>query len=131
MAVNPKLLETGFANRSEVLGTAHVERSKGRTTPFTKDFQEYITQYCWGDVWDRPGLPRKVRSMLTIAMLVSLGKEEELRLHIRASRNTGVTTDELKEVLLQTAVYAGVPAANSAFRIAQEILTEMEKEDSK
>lgn len=131
MAVNPKLLETGFANRSEVLGKTHVERSKSRTTPFTKDFQEYITQYCWGDVWDRPGLPRKVRSMLTIAMLVALGKEEELRLHIRASRNTGVTTDELKEVLLQTAVYAGVPAANGAFRIAQEILTELEKEETK
>jgi 4-carboxymuconolactone decarboxylase len=131
MAVNPKLLETGFANRSEVLGKVHVDRSRARTTPFTKDFQEYITQYCWGDVWDRPGLPRKVRSMLTIAMLVALGKEEELRLHIRASRNTGVTTDELKEVLLQSAVYAGVPAANSAFRIAQEILTELEKEETK
>jgi 4-carboxymuconolactone decarboxylase len=131
MAVNPKLLETGFANRSEVLGKAHVERSRSRTTPFTKDYQDYITQYCWGDIWDRPGLPRKVRSMLTIAMLVALGKEEELRLHVRASRNTGVTTDELKEVLLQTAVYAGVPAANSAFRIAQEILTELEKEETK
>jgi 3-oxoadipate enol-lactonase/4-carboxymuconolactone decarboxylase len=130
MAVNPKLLETGFANRSEVLGKTHVERSRARTTPFTKDFQEYITQYCWGDVWDRPGLPRKVRSMLTIAMLVALGKEEELRLHIRASRNTGVTTEELKEVLLQSAVYAGVPAANSAFRIAQEILAELENEES-
>jgi 4-carboxymuconolactone decarboxylase len=131
MAVNPKLLETGFANRSAVLGAAHVERSKARTTTFTKDFQDYITQYCWGDIWDRPGLPRKVRSMLTIAMLVALGKEEELKLHIRASRNTGVTTDELKEVLLQSAVYAGVPAANSAFRIAQEILTELEKEETR
>lgn len=131
MAVNPKLLERGLANRGEVLGKAHVERARGRATPFTQDYQDYITQYCWGDVWDRPGLSRKIRSMLTIAMLTALGREEELRLHIRASRNTGVTRDELKEVLLQTAVYAGVPAANSAFRVAQEVLNEIDKDELK
>ena len=131
MAVNQKLLERGLANRSEVLGEAHVERARGKATPFTQDFQDYITQYCWGDVWDRPGLPRKTRSMLTIAMLTALGREEELRLHIRASRNTGVSRDEVKEVLLQAAVYAGVPAANSAFRIAQEVFNEIDKEEPK
>jgi 4-carboxymuconolactone decarboxylase len=131
MAVNPKLLEQGLANRSAVLGAAHVERARGRATPFTQDFQDYITQYCWGDIWDRPGLERKTRSMLTIAMLTALGREEELRLHIRASRNTGVSRDEVKEVLLQAAVYAGVPAANSAFRIAQEVYNEIDKEEPK
>ena len=131
MAVIPKVLERGLANRTEVLGKAHVERARGRATPFTQDFQDFITQYAWGDVWDRPGLPRKTRSMLTIAMLAALGHEEELRLHIRASRNTGVTRDEVKEVLLQSAIYAGVPAANSAFRIAQEVYNEMDKEEPK
>lgn len=130
MAVNPKLLEQGLEIRSTVLGKAHVERARGKATPFTRDFQDYITQYCWGDVWARPGLERKTRSMLTIAMLTALGKEEELRLHVRASRNTGVSRDEVKEVLLQAAVYAGVPAANTAFRIANEVYTEMDKEDA-
>ena len=124
MAVNPKLLETGFANRSEVLGKAHVDRSKGRTTPFTSDFQDFTTEVAWGEISFRPGLDRKTRSMLTIAMLAALGHEEELRLHIRATRNTGVSADELKEVLLQVGVYAGVPAANSAFRIARSVLEE-------
>jgi 4-carboxymuconolactone decarboxylase len=130
MAVNPKLLEQGLEIRSTVLGKAHVERARGKATPFTRDFQDYITQYCWGDIWGRPGLERKTRSMLTIAMLTALGKEEELRLHVRASRNTGVSRDEVKEVLLQAAVYAGVPAANTAFRIANEVYTEMDKEDA-
>ncbi len=129
MAVNPKLLDQGLEIRSTVLGKAHVERARGKATPFTRDFQDYITQYCWGDVWARPGLERKTRSMLTIAMLTALGKEEELRLHVRASRNTGVSRDEVKEVLLQAAVYAGVPAANTAFRIANEVYAEMDKED--
>jgi 4-carboxymuconolactone decarboxylase len=131
MAVNPKLLEQGLETRSAVLGKAHVERARGNATPFTRDFQDYITQYCWGDVWGRPGLERKTRSMLTIAMLAALGKEEELRLHVRASRNTGVSRDEVKEVLLQAAVYAGVPAANTAFRIANEVYQEMDKEDAR
>jgi len=128
MAVNPKLLEQGLEIRSTVLGKAHVERARGRATPFTQDFQDYITQYCWGDVWGRPGLERKTRSMLTIAMLAALGQHEELKLHVRASRNTGVTQDEVKEVLLQVAVYAGIPAANSAFQIARRVYEEEEEE---
>lgn len=131
MAVIPKVLERGLANRTEVLGKAHVERARGRATPFTQDFQDFITQYAWGDIWDRPGLPRKTRSIITISILTALGHEEELRLHIRASRNTGVSRDEMKEVLLQSAIYAGVPAANSAFRIAQEVYNEMDKEEPK
>ena len=128
MAVNPKLLEQGLEIRSTVLGKAHVERARGRATPFTQDFQDYITQYCWGDVWGRPGLERKTRSMLTIAMLAALGQHEELKLHVRASRNTGVTQDEVKEVLLQVAVYAGIPAANSAFQVARRVYEEEEEE---
>jgi 4-carboxymuconolactone decarboxylase len=131
MAVIPKVLERGLANRTEVLGKAHVERARGKATPFTQDFQDFITQYAWGDIWDRPGLPRKVRSIVTISILTALGHEEELRLHIRASRNTGLSRDEMKEVLLQSAIYAGVPAANSAFRIAQEVYNEMDKEEPK
>ena len=131
MAVIPKVLERGLVNRTEVLGKAHVERARGRATPFTQDFQDFITQYAWGDVWDRPGLPRKTRSIITISILTALGHEEELRLHIRASRNTGVSRDEMKEVLLQSAIYAGVPAANSAFRVAQEVYNEMDKEEPK
>ncbi len=131
MAADPRVLERGLANRTEVLGKAHVERARGKATPLTQDFQDFITRYAWGDVWDRPGLPRKTRSMITIAMLAALGHEEELKLHIRASRNTGVSRDEVKEVLLQAAVYAGVPAANTAFRLAQEVYNEMDKEESK
>lgn len=131
MAKDDKLFERGMEVRSAVLGKAHVERSRARTTPLTEDFQTYITQYVWGDVWTRPGLERKTRSMLTIAMLAALGKEEELRLHLRATRNTGVTRDEVKEILLQAAVYAGVPAANTAYRHAAEIFQEMDAEDKK
>ena len=97
-------------------------------TPFDAEFQDFITRYCWGEVWTRPGLERKTRSMLNLAMLAALGREEEFKLHLRASRNTGVTRDEVKEVLLQVAIYAGVPAANSAFRMAREIFQEIDKE---
>lgn len=131
MAKDDKLFARGMEVRSAVLGKAHVERSRSRTTPLTEDFQTYITQYVWGDIWTRPGLDRKTRSMLTIAMLAALGKEEELRLHLRATRNTGVSRDEVKEILLQTAVYAGVPAANTAYRHAAEIFQEMDAEDQK
>jgi 4-carboxymuconolactone decarboxylase len=129
MAKDDKLFAKGMEVRSAVLGKAHVERAKTRTTPLTEDFQTYITQYVWGDVWTRPGLDRKTRSMLTIAMLAALGKEEELRLHLRATRNTGVSRDEVKEILLQAAVYAGVPAANTAYRHAVEIFQELDAED--
>lgn len=129
MTVIPELYERGMAVRTEVLGRAHVERARSSATPFNEDFQTFITQYAWGAVWARPGLDRKTRSMLTIAMLAALGHHEELRLHIRATRNTGVSQDEVKEILLQAAVYAGVPAANSAVRLAREVYDQMEKEE--
>ena len=128
MAEKPKAYVEGLAVRTAVLGKAHVERSFSRMTPFDAEFQDFITRYCWGEVWTRPGLERKTRSMLNLAMLAALGREEEFKLHLRASRNTGVTRDEVKEVLLQVAIYAGVPAANSAFRMAREIFQEIDKE---
>ena len=105
-----------MAVRRAVLGEEHVERAQAGTTEFTRDFQELITRYAWGEIWTRPGLDRKTRSLLTIAILASLGRSEELRLHVRATRNTGATRDEVREALLQVAVYAGVPAANSRVR---------------
>jgi 4-carboxymuconolactone decarboxylase len=122
-------LERGFEVRKAVLGEAHVERSRRNATAFDSDFQDFITRTAWGSIWTRPGLPRKTRSLLTIAMMASLGHHEELALHIRATRNTGVTPDEVKEVLMQVAVYAGVPAANTAFRIAKATYQEMDKEE--
>jgi len=128
--MNPiaELYKKGMEIRTAVLGRAHVERAKSRTTPFNEDFQNFITQYAWGSVWSRPGLERKQRSMLVLAMLAALGRSDEFKLHVRATRNTGVTRDEIKEILLMVAVYGGVPAANSAFHQAAEILAEMDKE---
>jgi 4-carboxymuconolactone decarboxylase len=118
----------GLKNRKEVLGAAHVERSFATADDFTKPYQDLITEYCWGAVWDRPGLPRKTRSLLNIAMLTALNREEEFKLHVRAAFRNGVTRDEIREVLLQTAIYCGVPAANSAFKQAHEVFAAMEKE---
>jgi len=115
--------------RREVLGDAHVDRSLERLSPFNEDFQDLITRYAWGEIWSRPGLPRHTRSLLTIAMMVALGREAELRLHLRAARNNGVGRDEIREVLLQTAVYCGVPAANSAFHAAEEVFAEQDAAD--
>jgi len=117
-------LERGMEVRREVLGDAHVDAAVARTTPFTEDFQELITRYAWGAIWARPGLDRRTRSCVTLAMLVALGREEELEMHVRAARRNGVTADEIKEVLLQCAIYCGVPAANGAFAIAQRVLDE-------
>jgi 3-oxoadipate enol-lactonase/4-carboxymuconolactone decarboxylase len=114
----------GIAVRREVLGAAHVDRATAATTPFTRDFQDLITRYAWGEIWTRPGLDRRSRSMVTLTALVALGHHEELAMHIRAARTNGLTVEEIKEVLLQTAVYCGVPAANTAFRIAQAVLSE-------
>ncbi|TMC05496.1 MAG: 4-carboxymuconolactone decarboxylase [Chloroflexi bacterium] len=114
--------ERGMAVRRAVLGDAHVDRAEARRSPLTSDFQDYITRCAWGEVWTRPGLDRRTRSCITVAMLVALNRGEELAMHLRAALTNGVTVDELKEVLLQTAVYAGVPAANTAFRIASEVL---------
>lgn len=115
----------GMLIRREVLGDAHVDRSTANQTPFDADFQRFITETAWGTVWSRPGLERKTRHMLTIAMLAALGKETELAMHIRATQNTGVSPEEIKEVLLQVAVYAGIPAANSAFAIAKKVYAEL------
>jgi len=120
--------QMGLKTRSEVLGKAHVDRATARATDFDREFQQQITEYCWNDVWNRPGLERKTRSMLNIAMLASLGREDELKLHVRASKNTGVTRDEVKEILMQVAIYAGVPAANTAFRLAREVFEQADKE---
>jgi 4-carboxymuconolactone decarboxylase len=124
-------LEPGMAVRRAVLGSEHVDRSIANTTDFNREFQAFITRYAWGEVWTRPGLDRKTRSLLTIAMMASLGRYDELRLHVRATRNTGVTRDEVREVLLQVAVYAGVPAANSAYHHAAEVYREMDEESAR
>jgi 4-carboxymuconolactone decarboxylase len=120
--------ERGMAVRRAVLGEEHVERAQAGTTEFTRDFQELITRYAWGEIWTRPGLDRKTRSLLTIAILAALGRSEELRLHVRATRNTGATRDEVREVLMQVAVYAGVPAGNSAFAHAAGVYRELDDE---
>jgi 4-carboxymuconolactone decarboxylase len=130
MNVIAELYKKGMEIRTAVLGRAHVERAKTRTTPFNEDFQNFITQYAWGSVWSRPGLERKARSMLVLGILAALGRSDEFKLHVRATRNTGVTRDEIKEILLMVAVYGGVPAANSAFHQAAEVLAEMDKEST-
>ena len=111
----------GMKTRREVLGDAHVEKAEADKTTFNEEFQELITRYAWGEIWSRPGLPRHTRSLITIAMMVALNRTEELRLHLRAAANNGVTRKEIKEVLLQCAIYCGVPAANSAFHMAAEV----------
>jgi 4-carboxymuconolactone decarboxylase len=116
--------EQGMQVRREVLGDEHVDRAIAGTTPFTQPFQELITRYAWGGVWSRPGLDRRTRSCVTLALLVAVRAEHELAMHVRAALRNGVTADEIGEVLLQTAVYAGVPAANRAFAVAQDVLSE-------
>ncbi|KVV38051.1 4-carboxymuconolactone decarboxylase [Burkholderia ubonensis] len=118
--------EAGMKVRRAVLGDAHVDRSIENRTEVTEEFQSLITRYAWGEIWTRDGLPRHTRSLLTIAMMVALNRGEELALHLRAARNNGVTRDEIKEVLLQTAIYCGVPAANSAFHLADRIFKEQD-----
>lgn len=119
--------DAGLAVRREVLGNAHVDRSLARLTPLNEEFQNLITRYAWGEIWTREGLPRHTRSLLTIAMMVALNRPEELKLHLRAAANNGVTRDEIKEVLLQAAIYCGVPAANSAFHLAGEVFAGMDQ----
>jgi 3-oxoadipate enol-lactonase/4-carboxymuconolactone decarboxylase len=118
----------GAAVRRAVLGDAHVDRAMAGTTPFTRDFQDLVTAYAWGEIWTRPGLDRRSRSMVTLTALVALGQADELALHVRAARTNGLSDDEIKEVLLQTAIYCGVPAANTAFRVAQRVLAELDEE---
>jgi 4-carboxymuconolactone decarboxylase len=116
--------EGGMKIRREVLGDEHVDHAIERTTEHTADFQDFITRYAWGEIWARPGLDRRTRSCVTLTALVALGRFDELELHIRAARRNGLTPEEIKEVLLQCAVYCGVPAANSAFAVFQRVLDE-------
>ncbi|MBX7267168.1 4-carboxymuconolactone decarboxylase [Micromonospora sp. Llam7] len=114
--------EAGMAVRRQVLGDAHVDRAVANTDGFTADFQDLITRYAWGEIWARPGLDRRTRSVITLAVLATLHHDEELAMHVRAALRNGLTAEEIGEILLQVAVYAGVPAANRAFKVAQETL---------
>ena len=116
--------DDGERTRREVLGDEHVDRAQARTTDFTAPFQDFITRYAWGEVWNRPGLDRRQRSMITLAAVTALRAENEVELHVRAALRNGLTREEIGEVLLHTAVYAGLPAANAAFAIAQRVLEE-------
>jgi 4-carboxymuconolactone decarboxylase len=116
--------DRGMEVRREVLGDDHVDEAISKTTEFTKDFQDLITRYAWGEIWTRPGLDRRTRSAITLTALIALGRFDELAMHIRAARRNGLADDEIKEVLLQSAIYCGVPAANSAFAVASRVLGE-------
>jgi len=121
--------EQGMKVRREVLGDAHVDRAEAARTPFTQDFQELITRYAWGGVWTRPGLDRRTRSVATLTALLALGHWEEFAMHVRAALTNGLTADEIAEVILQSAVYCGVPVANHGFAVAQRVLDLMEGPD--
>jgi 4-carboxymuconolactone decarboxylase len=118
------LLDEGLETRRAVLGAEHVDRSLKQASAFARPMQELVTEYCWGAVWSRPGLERKTRSLLNLAMLTALDRPHELRLHLRGALNNGVTAAEIQEVLLQAAIYCGVPAAMDAFRVAEDVLAE-------
>ena len=122
-----KRYQQGMKVRRAVLGGEHVDRALAATTDFNREFQDFITRNAWGEIWTRPGLPRHTRSLLTLAMMVALNRGDEFRLHVRAAFNNRVTRDQIKEVLLQTAVYCGVPAANTAFHAAAEVFREMDE----
>ena len=117
--------EAGMQVRRAVLGDAHVDRSLEKLTPFNEEFQEMITRHAWGDIWTRPGLPRHTRSLITIAMLIGMNREGELRLHLRAARSNGVTREEIKELIMQSAIYSGIPAANATFHLAETVWDEL------
>jgi 4-carboxymuconolactone decarboxylase len=116
----------GMKVRREVLGKAHVDKAEAGKTAFTEPFQDLITRYAWGEIWSRPGLPRPTRSMITLAIMVALNRGDEFRMHVRAALNNKVTREEIQETLLQCAIYCGVPAANAAFHIAQEVFAEID-----
>ena len=122
--MNDERFQDGMRVRREVLGDAHVDRSQAAATEFTRDFQEHLTRVAWGSVWTRPGLDRRTRSAITLATLTALGREGELELHVRGALRNGLTPGEISEILIHTSVYAGVPAANAAFRIAQRVIDE-------
>ena len=116
-----KRYDEGMKTRRAVLGDAHVDRTLKNRTKFNEPFQDLITRYSWGEIWNRPGLPKKTRSLLTLSMLVALNRGEEFRMHVKAALSIGVSRDEIQELLLQAAVYCGVPAANAAFHLAEEV----------
>ena len=119
--------DNGMKVRRAVLGDAHVDRTVARRNDFNGEFQELITRYAWGEIWTRPGLPRHTRSLLTIAMMVALNRADEFKFHVRAAFNNGVTRDQIKEVIMQAAIYCGVPAANTAFHLAEEVFAQMDQ----
>jgi 4-carboxymuconolactone decarboxylase len=119
--------EKGLEVRRNVLGDKHVNKSLEKLNSFTEEFQDLVTRHAWGEIWTRPGLPRHTRSLVTLAMLIALNRGEEIRLHLRGAANNGVTRDEIKELFLQAAVYCGVPAANSAFRAAEDVFAELDR----
>jgi 4-carboxymuconolactone decarboxylase len=118
--------DSGMEVRRAVLGDAYVDRAEASRTPLNEEFQDLVTRYAWGEIWARPGLDRRTRSCITVAMLVALNRNDELALHVRAALRNGVTVDELKEILLQTTIYCGVPAANEAFKVAAKALAEVQ-----
>jgi 4-carboxymuconolactone decarboxylase len=118
--------QQGMSIRRRVLGDAHVDRAQNNRNEFNDEFQDLITRYAWGEIWSRPDLPQKTRSLVTVALMVALNRGDELAMHLRAAFRNGITRAEIKEVLLQTAIYCGVPAANSAFHIAEQVLAEAE-----
>jgi len=118
--------QQGMSVRRAVLGDAHVDRAQQNRNEFNETLQDLITRYAWGEIWSRPGLPRQTRSLITLAMMVALNRGDELRLHVRGALRNGVTREEIKELLLQSAIYCGVPAANSAFHITEDVFAEME-----
>ena len=125
-----KRYDEGMKTRRSVLGDAHVDRTLENRTKFNEPFQELITRYAWGEIWNRPGLPKKTRSLLTLSMLVALNREEEFRMHVKAAHSMGVSREEIQEVLLQAAIYCGVPAANSAFHAAEQVFAALDKKKS-
>lgn len=127
---NQALFDQGLKTRREVLGAAYVDASIQNATDFNIDMQELVTQYCWGDVWNRPGLDRRTRSFLNLAMITALNRPHELKLHVRGALNNGLTKEEIKEVFLQAAIYCGVPAGIDAFRVAAEVFKEIDAEDA-
>jgi 4-carboxymuconolactone decarboxylase len=124
--MNQELFDKGLQTRREVLGAEYVDQAIAHADDFNREMQELVTQYCWGDVWNRPGLDRKTRSFLNLAMLTALNRPHEIKLHVRGAIHNGMTKDEIKEVFLQAAIYCGVPAAIDSFRIAREVFKEMD-----
>jgi len=129
--MNQDLYDQGIAMRRKVLGDSHVDASLAAATDFSRDLQEYVTKYCWGDIWNRPGLTLQERSLVNLAMITALNRGHEFKAHVRGAINNGVTVEQIKEVLMQTAFYCGGPAALEAFRLAAEVIAQMDVEPAK